>query len=50
MDAKLAVILHDHLPYWDKVFALGYRSAMILTRLSLAIQNKRQSPNLTKSE
>ncbi|OGG15402.1 hypothetical protein A3D77_07735 [Candidatus Gottesmanbacteria bacterium RIFCSPHIGHO2_02_FULL_39_11] len=41
MDAKLAAILHDHLPYWDKIFALGYKSAMILTRVSLAIQNKR---------
>lgn len=41
IDAKLASIMHDHMPYWDNLFSLGYKSALILTRLSMAIQTKK---------
>ncbi len=40
IDAKPSFIMHDYVPYWDKLFSLGYKSALILTRLSLAIRNK----------
>ncbi len=43
LDAKLAYFMHTYVPYWDKLFSLGYGSAIHLTRLSLAIQRKQNT-------
>lgn len=42
IDAKLADIMR-HIPYWDKMFSLGYNSAILLTRLSLTLQGSYES-------
>lgn len=49
MDAKLAAVMHDHLPHWNKVFALGYNSAIILTRVSIAMRKKRKTDTRFKA-
>ncbi len=38
LDAKLTAILHDNLPYWDKIFNLGYRSALAIVKLGIILR------------
>ncbi len=41
MDAKLGAFMYEHVPYWENIFSLGFKSAMVLTRLSLAFRKEK---------